>query len=177
MHRLSNLGRSSPTPRFGTSQEGFDAEWRTIDLLTVDGDLISRCELFDEADVDAAHRPVRRARSPEQPLENAATRVDHQLFALFVEQALGRDGRAVCRRHLLLDDRRQGLRRLSTDRATQINNVRAIAALGVTDITQTPLALRGNRLCLSHVQYDIGDSRPDAFDAEMLAITEVDTAG
>ena len=38
----------------GTSQEGFEAEWRMIDILTVEGDLINRCELFDEADLDAA---------------------------------------------------------------------------------------------------------------------------
>ena len=38
----------------GTSQEGFDAEWRGIDFLTVDGDLLNRCEVFDEADLDAA---------------------------------------------------------------------------------------------------------------------------
>ena len=38
----------------GTSQEGFDAEWRVIASLTVEGDLINRCEIFDEADLDAA---------------------------------------------------------------------------------------------------------------------------
>ena len=38
----------------GTSQEGFDAEWRVIDILTVEGDSINRCEIFDEADLDAA---------------------------------------------------------------------------------------------------------------------------
>ena len=132
------------------------------DWLTVDGDLISRCELFDETDLDAAIARFEELH-PRARLENAASRVDHQLFALFVERRWDGDGRAICRRSSA-DDRRQGLRRLSTDRATQINNVRAIADLGVADITQTPLALRGSRLCLSHVQYDIGDSRPDAFD-------------
>ena len=39
---------------YGTSDEGFVAEWRMIDLFTVEGDLISRCEIFDEADLDAA---------------------------------------------------------------------------------------------------------------------------
>ena len=140
-----------------------------------DGDLISRCELFDETDLDAAIARFEELH-PRARLENAATRVDQQLFALFVERRWEEMG-ALYADDLLLDDRRQGLRRLSTDRATQINNVRAIADLGVADITQTPLALRGSRLCLSHVQYDIGDSRPDAFVAEMLAITEVDTAG
>ena len=38
----------------GTSHQGFDAEWREVMLLTADGDLFSRCEVFDEADLDAA---------------------------------------------------------------------------------------------------------------------------
>jgi hypothetical protein len=38
----------------GTSKEGFDAEWRMINVVVVDGDLISRSEMFDEADIDTA---------------------------------------------------------------------------------------------------------------------------
>jgi hypothetical protein len=38
----------------GTSQAGFGAEWRQIDVLTMDGDMISRLEVFDETDLDAA---------------------------------------------------------------------------------------------------------------------------
>ena len=38
----------------GSSQDGFDAEWREISILMVEGDLISRSELFDEADLNAA---------------------------------------------------------------------------------------------------------------------------
>ena len=54
--------------RHGTSQEGFDAEWRGIDVLTVDGDLVNRSELFDEADLDAALARFERA----QPAGTAA---------------------------------------------------------------------------------------------------------
>ena len=54
VHRLSDLGAVVTHTAHGISQEGFDAEWRMIDLLTVEGDLISRCEIFDEADLDAA---------------------------------------------------------------------------------------------------------------------------
>jgi hypothetical protein len=38
----------------GTSKEGFDAEWRMINVVVVDGDLISRSEMFDEVDIDTA---------------------------------------------------------------------------------------------------------------------------
>ena len=71
MHRLSDLGAVVTHTAHGTSQEGFDAEWRMIDLLTVEGDLINRCEIFDEADLDAAlarfdelERPTPRSRTP-----------------------------------------------------------------------------------------------------------------
>ena len=54
MHRLSDLGAVVTHAAHGTSQEGFDAEWRGVDILTVDGDMVNRCEVFDEADLDAA---------------------------------------------------------------------------------------------------------------------------
>ena len=56
-----------------TSPEGFDAEWREI-IVTVDGDLISRCEIFDEADVDAALARFDELSRPVPQLENAASR-------------------------------------------------------------------------------------------------------
>ena len=54
VHRLSNVGAVVTHAAHGTSQDGFEAEWREIDILTVEGDLINRCEIFDEADLDAA---------------------------------------------------------------------------------------------------------------------------
>ncbi len=54
VHRLTNFGAVVTHAARGTSQDGFDAEWRGIDILTVDGDLISRSEVFDEDDLDAA---------------------------------------------------------------------------------------------------------------------------
>ena len=54
VHRLSDLGAVVTLVSSGTSQGGFDGEWRMADVFTVEGDLISRCEIFDEADLDAA---------------------------------------------------------------------------------------------------------------------------
>ncbi|HYB82615.1 MAG TPA: hypothetical protein VED43_13410, partial [Mycobacterium sp.] len=54
VHRLSSLGAVVTYTAHGTSLEGFDAERRMIQLLTVEGDRVDRCELFDEADLDAA---------------------------------------------------------------------------------------------------------------------------
>ena len=54
VHRLSDIGAVCTHAGHGVSRDGFDAEWRGIDLLTVDGDMVNRCEVFDEADLDAA---------------------------------------------------------------------------------------------------------------------------
>ncbi len=54
VHRVSDLGAVVTHTARGISDEDFGAEWRMIVLYTVDGELISRCEMFDEADLDAA---------------------------------------------------------------------------------------------------------------------------
>jgi hypothetical protein len=54
VHRVSGLGAVCTWTGHGTSHEGFDAEWRVVELMMVEGDLISQAELFDEADLDAA---------------------------------------------------------------------------------------------------------------------------
>lgn len=41
-------------PRAILSQEGFDAQRRVIGIFMVEGDLYSRVEVFDEADLDTA---------------------------------------------------------------------------------------------------------------------------
>ena len=74
VHRLSDLGAVVTQVAHGTSQEGFDAEWRMIQLLTVEGDLINRCEVFDEADLDAALARFDELSRPAPQLENDASR-------------------------------------------------------------------------------------------------------
>jgi hypothetical protein len=54
VHRLSDVGVVFVQVLRGSSADGFDAEWRLVELMTVEGDLVSRAELFDEADLDTA---------------------------------------------------------------------------------------------------------------------------
>jgi hypothetical protein len=54
VHRLTDLGAVVTFTSCGTSQNGFSADWRGLNVLTVEGDLVSRGEIFDEADLDAA---------------------------------------------------------------------------------------------------------------------------
>ena len=61
VHRLSELGAVCTHAGHGVSHEGFDAEWHGVDLLTVEGDMVNRCEAFDDADLDAAIARFERA--------------------------------------------------------------------------------------------------------------------
>ena len=54
VHRLNDLGAVCHPCGAWVSHEGFDAEWREVNILTVEGDMVNRCEIFDEADLDAA---------------------------------------------------------------------------------------------------------------------------
>ena len=75
VHRLSNLGGVVTHVAHGISQEGFDAEWRDILILTVEGESVSRSELFDESDLDAALATFDEFTRPTRQLENTASRV------------------------------------------------------------------------------------------------------
>ena len=99
VHRVSDLGAVVTQVSTGTSQQGFEAEWRFICLLTVDGELFSGCELFDEADLDAA-----LARFDELKLAGAAAGKrgkpsGRALRGVLRGPRLGRDGGDVGRRH------------------------------------------------------------------------------
>ena len=75
VHRLSNFGAVVTHAADRISREGFEAEWRTIDILTIEGDLINRCEIFDEADIDAALARFEELHPQARRLENSASRV------------------------------------------------------------------------------------------------------
>ena len=111
VHRLSDLGAVVTHVAHGTSQEGFDAEWRVIDVLTVEGDLINRCEIFDEADLDAALARFDELQPQAPRLENAASQVDERFQAYFA----ARDWDAMA--EMLADD-------ISIDDRRRVVNVR-----------------------------------------------------
>ena len=83
MHRLTDLGAVVTYAAHETSQEGFDAEWRGIAVLTVEGELINRTEVFDEADLDAAIARFEELHPQPPRLENTASRVDKRFQARF----------------------------------------------------------------------------------------------
>ena len=62
VHRLSDVGAVCTHAAHGVSKEGFEAEWRGVDLLTVDGDMVNRCEVFRRGGPRRRGRKIRRTR-------------------------------------------------------------------------------------------------------------------
>ena len=126
VHRLTDPGAVVTYAAYETSQEGFDAEWRGIAILTVEGDMVSRTEVFDEADLDAAIASFEELSRPAPRLENAASQVGDRFLAHFA----ARDWDAMA--EILADDlsNRDRRRVISTGicdgRDAQIANARAM---------------------------------------------------
>ena len=60
VHRLTSFGALVTHVATGTTEQGFEGEWREITLSTVEGDRISRSEMFDEAISRCGTRQIRR---------------------------------------------------------------------------------------------------------------------
>ncbi len=167
VHRLDDVGAVITQAAYGTSEEGFDAQWRIVQLLTVEGRLGSRCELFDEADLDQAIARFDELHSEERRLVNTASRKYKQFLAHFavhdwdsMAELLADDSSTDDRRRVVNAGIRGG-------RDVEISDMRALAKLGVDDMTADALAIRGERLLLCRV----GSS---AFQTEVLNIVEID---
>ena len=172
VHRLSNLGAVFTHAIRGTSQEGFDAEWRQISLATVEGDLINRIEMFDEQ--TSTPRSRNSNSSPSAPrLENAANQVAERLL----DQFAARDWNAIT--EILADDFFDEDRRpvvnagIRYGRDVEIASMRAGADLGRTNITSSVIATRGERLILAR-DSRWAATRPEAFRIDVLAVIEID---
>lgn len=175
VHRLSNLGAVVTHAAHGTSQEGFDAEWRVIDILTFEGDLVSRSEMFDEADLDAAIARFDELDRRTRRLENAASRVAERFFAYFG----ARDWDAIATtlaETVSHDDRRHVVNAgVLHGRDAQIANLRAIAEVGVANFSSTAIATRGARLALLRTRSSGRDQRPEGVLTEELGVVEINS--
>ncbi len=156
VHRLTDLGTVISHVAQGVSQEGFDAEWRMIFIYTVEGNLISRFEFFDEADLDAALARFDELSRPARNLENVAIRAWGRVADAFNRRDLddclaqnAADGR--------YEDRRKGLR---DERAAQ-GALHTLFELAPSSwrLEIQPVAIRGSRIGLTRERYrDTGDA-------------------
>ncbi len=171
-HAINDRGAVYVNVFNGSSLEGFDAEWRFVELMMVDGDLISHVELFDEDDLDAALARFDELSRPR--LENAATRLSERLCAYFADRAWDTMAQSMAD-SICSDDRRRvvgaGIRHT---RAAAVEDLRAIADVGFTDVAMTTVATRGHRLALTRNYYSGREQGPLPFHAESVAILEID---
>ena len=135
--------------------------------------MISRCEVFDEEDINAALERFEELDHPALRLENAASQVCERLQASFA----ARDWDALM--ELLADDLHNEDRRRVVNRGIRhgrdavMEDLRAVAEVGVTYLTAVVIATRGQRLVL--IRGDAGnDKRPDALQWDVLQIAEID---
>nr|WP_209923621.1 BTAD domain-containing putative transcriptional regulator [Mycolicibacterium lutetiense] len=172
VHRLNDRGVVITQGARGTSDEGFDAQWRMIQLLTVHGDMGDRCEIFNEADLDAALVRFDELSRPVPQLENAASQVTDR----FQERFAAHDWDAMAQMvidEISFDDRRQVVNAaLQIGRDRFIENFRVAADLGATQ-TLKAIATRGDRVVLTRAHF----ARTDGFGADLLHVIEIDSDG
>ncbi|MGV0796152.1 BTAD domain-containing putative transcriptional regulator [Mycolicibacterium elephantis] len=173
-HRINELGAVVTWTAHGTSHIGFNAEWRGVELVTVDGGLVSRAEVFDEADLDAALARFDELSRPPQVVENTAARVLERLFESFAD----RDWVAMA--SLFADDfhghdRRSVVKFDIREPDALIESHRVGLEFGISAASSTTIAIRGERLALAHVHYGVSDEQPGAFEVHVLHLVEVDS--
>ncbi|BBY25857.1 hypothetical protein MSTO_60620 [Mycobacterium stomatepiae] len=177
VHRLSSQGAIITHAAVGTSPEGFEAEWREVSLLRTEGDMLSRCEVFDEADVDAALARFDGLRSQLRRPKSATS----QVVKDFEVHYAARDWSAMAEIlavDIAVDDRRHGVNAgIRHGRDAAIDDLQASVAAGFKSSTSTVVATRGERLALTRVRMSEGGHRPEAFQVDVFHVLQVDTEG
>ena len=127
--------------------------------------------MFDEEDLDAATARFDELSRPAQRLENAATQVTERYWAHFA----ARDWDAIT--EILADDAVSDDRRRTVNagvrhgRAAGIEDLRAAADVGFTNITSAVIATRGGRLVLTRSRASGRD--PEVIQVDVLHIIEI----
>jgi hypothetical protein len=173
VHRLTDLGAVFTQAGRGISHEGFEAEWRDVVLMSIEGDQFNRCEVFDETDLDAALARFDELSRPARWLENAASQAIERFCAHFAARdwtALA----AILAQNMSADDRRRvvgaGERH---GREAEIENLRAWADIGIENFTSELIGIRGRGLALCRARWAGPNQRFGAFHSEALGIVEI----
>ena len=143
VHRLDELGAVATQVLRGTSQAGLDAEWRMIEIFTVEGEVLSRVEVFEEADLDTALARFAELHSQPPRPENAVGRILERYQACFsarewtaMSELLADD--------IVLDDRRRVVNAgVQRGREVHIADLRAAVEVGADHIFERRCGSRG----------------------------------
>ncbi|WP_081654434.1 BTAD domain-containing putative transcriptional regulator [Mycobacterium sp. UM_WGJ] len=177
VHRLTDRGAVITHVAKGSSQDGLDAEWRVVDTLTIDGDLISHCEMFDEADLDAALARLDELHPQPQRLQNAASQVSERVLTHFAAHQWDALATVLAEDYHYVDHRSVVNAGIRHGRDAAVENLRVVANLGISDLNTTVIATRGERLVLTRSGYSFRDQGPGAFGGEQLDVGEIDEEG
>ena len=174
VHRVNAVGAVVTRITIGTSDVGFDAERRTIDLMTVDGDLVSRFEMFDEGDLDAALARFDELAARKLRTQNAASEVDQRFWRDFAARDWDNVVHMV-HENVCIDDRRSGVNAgIAYGRDAHLADLHAIAEVGAENTTSAVIATRGDRLALTRVRSSYRGLEPTELGAEVLCMVEID---
>ena len=173
VHRLTNLGAVVAHATHATSQEGVEVESGEIIILMVDGDLLSRCEIFNEADLDAALARFEELHPQTPRLENPASQVTERFQAHFAARDWAAMGEILADGFSSDDRRRVVGAGVRDGRDAEIADMAATADLGVTNVMSTVVATRGGRLALMRGSFTNRDQGPESFLSEALGVVEI----
>lgn len=178
VHRLTEYGAVITHVAKGISQDGLDVEWRLVDTVTVDGDLISHCEMFDEADLDAALARFEELQ-PQKPrrLHNAASLVSQRFLAEFAVHNWDAMADLLAEDYYQDDHRSTVNAGVRHGRDAALTNMRAVADLGIADVEVSDVATRGKYLVLTRSVFSFRNQGPEAYLAEQLDVGEITSDG
>ena len=75
VHKLTDVGAVVTHVVSGTSRSGFDVDWRITGVYTFEGDLVSRYEVFEDSELEAALARFDELSRTTTRLENAAAHI------------------------------------------------------------------------------------------------------
>jgi hypothetical protein len=174
VHRIGESAAVLTHRASGTSSSGFDAEWRTLSVVTIKDGLIDHCELFDEADLDAALARFEELDRRAPQLDNAAVRcwrraadaINRRDLQAFLSEAAP---------HARWEDRR---RLLSAEGEALPEVVRAVFEMSAGwHIDTDVVAIRGSHLALTRDTYRDRTDPLSPVTLEQLTLMEVGDDG
>ena len=177
VHRLSDRGVVATHVAHGTSQDGFEAEWRMIALLLVQPEGPGRCELFNESDLDAALARFDELHTQKPRLENAATRIWAQLADTYDRR--DEDGfLSLATPEGSFHDSRRGFHSVLAGPALR-RNLQAILDVSPSSwrMNVDHIAIRGSRLSLTRPRWVDSEHADRPITVEALTVMEVDDSG
>ena len=141
-------------------------------MLTVEGEMISRSEVFDEPDLDAAIARFDQLSRPTRRLENAASRVFENEWSYFAARDWDALADTVADNYSGIDHRRVVSAENRHGRDAVVKDLQAAADVGFTISMVSAMAIRGERLVLARVRASGRD--PEGIQNDALNVVEID---